>query len=121
MTRNQLLPNYVKKGSGGVMFTVDGTGNITPTTEQLVNRGEGILTQHDSMSNTTFSGQVCARQGSTCQCSALVGVSSGSHMAIDTGYTVSSSVAVDSEFEIYAVTDSGPVAGTTNGTIRIGG
>ncbi|HEX8111387.1 MAG TPA: hypothetical protein VF516_26840 [Kofleriaceae bacterium] len=119
MTRNQLLPNYVKNWSGGVMFTVDGSGNITPTAQQNINRGETILTQPDPACNTTFSGHVCARQNDVCQCSTLVGVSSGSHMAIGTGYTISSSVTVGSNFEIYAVTDSGPVASATNGNIHI--
>jgi hypothetical protein len=121
MTRNQLLPKYAKNLSGGVMFTVDGGGNIKPTAQQLVNRGETILTQRDTTCNTTFTGQVCARQNDVCQCSTLVGVSSGSHMVIGTDYTISSSVTVGSEFEIYAVTDSDPVPGATNGDIHVNG
>ena len=122
MTRNQLLPNYVKNWSGGVMFTVDGYGNITPTAQQTVNRGETILTQADTGGNTTFSGQVCARQNNVCQCSTLVaGVSSGSHMSIGTGYTVNSSVTVGSVYQLQSMTDSEPVAGATNGEIHVGG
>lgn len=122
MTRNQLLPQYVKNWSGGVMFTVDGSGNITPTTQTTVYRGQTIVTQAATGGNTTFNGHVCAQQNDVCQCSTLVdGLSSGSHMAIGTGYTVKSSVALDSEFELYAVTASGPIANATNGDIQVGG
>jgi hypothetical protein len=121
MTRNQLLPKYVKNWSGGVIFTVDGSGNITPTAQTTVYRGQTIVTQAATGGNTTFSGHVCAQQNDVCQCSTLVdGVSSGSHMAIGTGYTVKSSVPFSSEFEIYAVTDSGPVPNASNGDILIG-
>lgn len=122
MTRNQLLPQYVKNWSGGVMFTVDGSGNITPTTQTTVYRGQTIVTQAATGGTTTFSGHVCAQQNDVCQCSTLVdGLSSGSHMAIGTGYTVKSSVPLDSEFELYAVTESGPIASATNGDIQVGG
>jgi hypothetical protein len=121
MTRNQLLSKYAKNLSGGVMFTVDGSGNITPTAQQTVYREQTIVTQADTTCNTTFSGHVCARQNNVCQCSTLVdGVSSGNHMAIGTGYAVKSSVAENATFEIYAVTDSGPVANASNGDIVIG-
>jgi hypothetical protein len=121
MTRNQLLPKYVKNLSGGVMFIVDGRGYITPTAQQTVYREQTIVTQADTSCTTTFSGHVCARQNDVCQCSTLVdSVSSGNHMVIGTGYTIKSSVALNSTFEIYAVTDSGPVAGASNGDIVIG-
>jgi len=121
MTRNQLSPDVLKKFSDNVMFTVDGNGNITPTATQYVRGGATIVTQQDPSSLTVFSGQVCARQAGVCKCSTLVGVSSGSHMAITTGYTISSGLPADSEFEIYAVTSSGgTIANTTNGTIHIG-
>src|ERR1044071_5122612 len=108
MTRNQLLPKFVKNWSGGVIFTVDGSGNITPTAPQTVYRGQTIVTQAATGGNTTFSGHVCAQQNDVCQCTTLVdGLSSGSHMSIGTGYTVKSNVPFDSEFEIYAVTGSG--------------
>jgi hypothetical protein len=122
MTRNQLLPNHPKNWSGDVMFTVDGNGNITPTAQQTVNRGETILTQPDPVSMTTFSGTVCARQNDVCQCSTLVsGVSTGNHMSIGTDYTVNSSLTVGSDFELYAITAGGTVAQGTNGNIHIGG
>jgi len=122
MSRNQLLPNYVKSLTGGVIFTVDGSGNIKPIAQQTVNRGETILTQPDPACTTTFSGKVCARQSDVCQCSTLVnGVSSGDHMSIGTGYTVNSSVTVGSDFELYAITTGGTVAQGTNGNIHIGG
>jgi len=121
MTRNQLLPEYAKNLTGGVIFTVDGDGDIKPTAQQLVNRGETIVTQRDTTCNTQFSGQVCARQNDVCRCSTLVGVPSGSHMEIGTDYRVSSSVTVGSDFEIYAVVDSEPVPGATNGDIHVNG
>jgi hypothetical protein len=113
----------VKNLSGGVILTVDGGGNITPTTEQTVNRGETILTQQAPGGNSTFTGHICARQDDVCKCSTLVNnVSSGNHMEVGgDDYTVKSSVAIDSEFEIYAITSSGPVANATNGIIRVGG
>lgn len=120
MSRNQPLPSYATDLSGGVIFTVDGKGNIVPTDQQTVYRGVTILIQAAPM--TTFSGQVCARQNDVCQCSALVeGVSSGNHMVLGTDYTVNSSVTIGSDFELYAVPDSGPVAGATNGEIHVGG
>lgn len=121
MTRNQLLPKYAKNLTGGVMFTVHGNGDITPITQQNVSREETILTQHDSTCTTPFTGQVCARQDDVCQCSALVGVSSGDHMAIGTPYTVRSSAPLDNDFELYAVVDSEPVPGATNGDIHVNG
>ena len=121
MTRNQLLPKYVKDLSDGVLFTVDGSGNITPTAQQTVCQGYTILTQNDPACTTPFSGHVCARQNNACQCSTLVaGVSSGNHMAIGTEYTVNS-VPLNSHYELYSVTGSGPVAGVTNGDIYVGG
>jgi hypothetical protein len=125
MSRNQLLPNYLKNWSGGVIFTVDGIGNITPTTQQTVNRGETILIKADPAPTTPFTGQVCARQNDVCQCSTLVeNVSAGSHMAIGgnggNGYQVKSSVTVGSDFELYAITSGGTVAQGTNGDIHIG-
>lgn len=119
MTRNQLLPKYAKNLSGGVIFTVDSKGNVSPDTQQTVNRGDTISLQ--VATGETFSGYVCAQQNDVCQCSTLLdGVSSGNHMAIGS-YMINMSVAVDSEFEVYAVPDSGPVAGATNGDIYIGG
>jgi hypothetical protein len=121
MTQNQPLPKFVKKLSDdGVLFTVDGSGNITPTAQQSVCRGYTILTKPDPASNQTFSGQVCARQSNTCQCYTLVGLSSG-HMVIGTEYTISMSVSVPSEYELYAMNSSGPIANATNGDIYVGG
>lgn len=123
MTRNQLFAKHVKALSDdGVLFTVDGSGNITPTAQQSLCRGYTILTKPDPACTTLFSGYVCARQNNVCQCSALVaGVSSGDHMAIGTEYTINMSVAINSQYELSAVTDSGPVAEATNGDIYVGG
>jgi hypothetical protein len=120
MTQNQLVSKHVKNLSDGVLFTVDGGGNIAPTAQQSVCRGDTILTKPDPASSQTFSGQVCARQSNVCQCSALVGLSSG-HMAISTEYTIGMSVPLNSEYELYAVNGSGPIPGTTNGDIYVGG
>ena len=120
MNQNQLSPDLLKSWSGGVMFTVDATGNITPTSGTTVHHGQMIVTQA-AAGGTTFSGHVCARQNNACRCSTLVdGVPSSSHMAIGTGYTVKQSVALGSTFKLQAVTGSGPVAGATNGDIVIG-
>jgi uncharacterized Zn-binding protein involved in type VI secretion len=123
MTQDQLLPNNGKNGSGGATFSVDGDGNITPTTRhgrQTIHRGNPIVTQA-ATGNTTFSGHVCAQHKDVCQCSTLVdGLSGGSHMAIGTGYTVKSDVPFNSEFELYAVTDSGPVPNARTGDVVIG-
>lgn len=123
MTGNELLPNNGKNGSGGVMFSVDGGGNITPTAQhgrQTIHPGKPILTKAVT-DGTTFSGHVCAQQNDMCQCSTLVdGVSSGSHMAIGTGYTVKQRVPLDGTLALYAITDSGPVPNASNGEILIG-
>lgn len=122
MTRNQLSQDVVKNLSGGLLFTVDGSGNIAPTTQQTVARGGTILTQPLSASTAPFTGHVCAQQNDVCKCGTLVsGLASGAHMAIGTAYTVSASVAVGSDFELYAATDSGPVPNATNGDIHVGG
>ena len=123
MTRDQLLPNNGKNGSDGVMFSVDGGGNITPAARhgrQTLPPGRTLVTQAAN-GTTTFSGHVCAQQNHACQCSTLVdGVSSGGHMAIGTEYTVKSSVPLDSAFALYAITDSGPVPNASNGDVVIG-
>jgi hypothetical protein len=123
MTRNQLLPNYLKNWSGGVIFTVDGNGNITPTAQQTVNRGETILIKADPASNTPFTGQACARQNDVCQCSTLVDdVSAGNHMSIGgNGHKVRASVTVGSDFELYAITSGGATVQGSNGDIHVGG
>jgi hypothetical protein len=122
MTRNQQLKTSAKDLSDGVMFTVDGSGNITPTTQQTVCAGYTILTQACQACTTQFSGKVCAQQSNVCQCSALVaGLSSGQHMAIGTQYTVNTGVPLNSQFELYAVTGSGTVVpSVTNGDIYVG-
>jgi hypothetical protein len=123
MTRDQVLPNNGKNGSDGVMFSVDGGGNVRPTARhgrQTLPPGKTLVTQATD-GTTTFSGHVCAQQNKECRCSTLVdGVSSGSHMAVGTGYTVKSSVPLKSTFALYAVTDSGPVPNASNGDIVIG-
>jgi hypothetical protein len=121
MTRNQLTQD-VEKYSGGVIFTVDSKGNITPVTQQTVARGESILTHASTTSTTQFSGGVCARQNEVCQCSILIsGVASGTHMAVGTAYAISATAPLGGDYELYAVTSTGPVANATNGEIHVGG
>jgi hypothetical protein len=120
MTRNQLLPKYVKNFSGDVMFTVDGSGNISPTAQQTINRGQTILTHADPACTTPFSGHVCARQNDVCVCSTLIANLNGAqHMALSTSYTISSGATVGSDYMLYAVPDSGPTQGA-EGDIHIG-
>ena len=120
MTRNQLTTD-VQRYSRAVIFTMDGSGGIASTEAQDVNRGDSILTQ--AVAGSPTPARVCAREDDAgpCQCSMVVGVPSGTHMATGTAYTISASVSVPSEFEIYAITDTGAVANTTNGTIRVKG
>src|SRR5262249_55446297 len=124
MTGNELSTNNGKNGSGGVKFSVDGGGNITPAAQhgrQTLHPGKTLVTQVATGGTTTFSGHVCAQQNKACQCSTLVdGLSSGSHMAIGTGYTVKSSVPLDSTFALFAITDLGPVPNARTGEIVIG-
>lgn len=125
MTQNQLSSNHGKNGSDGVMFSVDGGGNIQPKARagrQTVPPGERLVTEAVTSGTTTFNGHVCARgKDKECQCSTLVdGVSSGGHMAIGTGYTIKSSVPLNSTFALYAVTDSGTIPNASNGDIVIG-
>lgn len=123
MTRNQQLPKYAANLSGGVMFTVKGQGDISPATEQLVKRGDTIVIDKDPSLDPSVT-HVCARQEQqkdVCQCSALVGVASGAHMAIGGAYTytIQTSVAVNSDYELYSLTDGEPTPGATNGDIHI--
>lgn len=122
MTRNQQLPKLATNLLGGVIFTVENGGDISPTDAQTVARGDTICIQSDPTLIASVT-HVCARQNDVCQCSALVGVSSGNHMAInhEYGYVINMSVAVNSDYDLYAMTDSGPVDSATNGTIHIGG
>ncbi|HEX3757584.1 MAG TPA: hypothetical protein VHW23_02720 [Kofleriaceae bacterium] len=87
---------------------------------QYVSGSGTIVTQHKTGCGSQFGGHVCARQDDECQCPALVGVASGTHMAVGQGYTISSSVSSGSEFEIYALSGSDPVPNTTNGSIHVG-
>ena len=117
MTRNQLLPKNANLT--GVMFTVENKGDISPSTKQYVYHSTTIVLHKDESLDASIIG-VCARQGTTCKCTTLVGgVSSGNHMAIGTEYTVNN-VPLNSQYELYAVTGSGPVANATNGDIYVG-
>lgn len=124
MTRNQLLPKY-SANLTGVMFTVANGGDISPNTEQTFNGGDTIVLHKDSSLDSSVT-HVCARQGSTCYCSTLVEeVSSGNHMAlgtptVDTDYTINTSGAAG-DYELYAMTDEGPVEDATNGDIHVNG
>jgi len=123
MNRNQISPDPVKNLSAGVMFTVDGNGNITPTEQQGQQKvlPKGTIVTQAAASGTSFSGRVCARQNNACRCSTLVdGVPGNGHMAIGAGYTVKQSVPLKSTFKLQAVTASGPVANASNGEIIIG-
>lgn len=124
MNRNQQLQKgakVAKDESDGVLFTVDGYGNITPTTQQTVCAGYTILTEADPASTKKFYGKVCAQQSNVCRCSTLVGgVSSGDHMALGTEYTVNSGL-LNNQYELYAVNGSGAVIpSVTNGDVYVG-
>jgi hypothetical protein len=130
MTRNKPPPDVGSKLSkkvedctGGVMFTVDKNGNIQPDGTKEVKEvkvGETILTRADP--SPGFSGSVCVKpEGGSCQCSRVVGVADGSHMDIETTYTISSKAVAEEELEIYAVVNAAQDPNTTNGKIRVGG
>jgi hypothetical protein len=119
MTRNQLLPKNANLT--GVMFTVETNGDISPDAVQYITGGTTIVLHKDPSLIASIT-HVCARQGETCKCSTLVGgVSSGDHMAlgtVDTDYVINSGAPAGS-YELYAMTEDGPVEDATNGTIHI--
>lgn len=123
MIRNQLFAKYPSNLSGGVMFLVE-DNSITAETQTTANRGDTIVLHKDPslMASVTH---VCAQLNDACQCSTLVeGVSSGNHMALGgtyTEYKIATTAAVDADYELYPVTDEGPVESATNGDVHIGG
>ena len=123
MTRNQLLPNYPSNLSGGMMFTVEGNGDISPDTQTIVNRGDWIVLHKDPSLVASVT-HVCAQQNDVCKCSTFAtGVSSGAHMVIcgdDTEYQINTSAAVGTDYELYAATDEGPVENAKTGDVHIG-
>ena len=122
MTRNQLLPKNASNLTG-VMFTVEDNGDISPATPQTVNGGDTIVLHKDPSLVASVT-HVCARQDDACHCSALVAsVSSGDHMALsstNTDYVINTSAGAG-DYELYAMTDEGPVENATNGQIHVGG
>ena len=121
MTRNQFTRD-VTKYSACPIFTVDANGDVAPPETQGVSRGGSLLLHAATSASTTpYSGYVCVRAQGVCSCAAVIGNLFGlPHMKIsDTAYHIRSD-APESDFEIYAVTDEGPIAGATNGDIHVG-
>jgi len=71
MTRTAFT-EVCKESIGGAIFTVDGSGNITPTPSRPSIEGRRSVTQADTSCQHDVSGHVCARQSNVCQCSTLV-------------------------------------------------
>lgn len=121
---SQLSPSAVKKFDANPMFTVDGNGNILPTTTQTVAPGGSVLIQPDPASASQYSGYVCAWQ-SGCKCSTIIAnLGTENHMKINpTAYTVKST-APTGNYTIYATTSEsgggGPSAMSGTGDIHIG-
>lgn len=124
MTRNQLSPKFPSNLSGGTVFVIEGSGDISPDTETIVNRGDWIVLHKDPSLIASVT-HVCAQQGAVCKCSTLaVGISSGAHMALggdDTSYQINTTASVGTDYELYAATDEGPIENATNGDVHIGG
>ena len=123
MTRNQLLPNYPSNLSEGVVFSIEDNGDISPDTQTIVNQDDWIVLHKDPSLVASVT-HVCAQQNDECKCSTFaVGVSSGAHLVLvgtDTPYKISTSAVVNTDYELYAATENGPIANATTGDIRIG-
>ena len=125
MTRNQLANDLLKKLSGDPILTVDGSGHISPTSQQIVVRGGTLLIQSDSAGQGTYTGWICAYRSGACHCAELVtDLGTDPHMKVRNGspYHISSSVAVDNVYQLYATANqpSGPTQAENNGDIRVG-
>lgn len=126
MSRNQLTPSVPSNLSASATLTVDGSGNVTPTTQQTVARGDSIQIEKSASSPSIYAGYVCAWQNG-CQCSVIISnLGNESHMKVHqlpTLYGVKATASLGS-YTIYATaseTDSGgPTQNTTNGDIYIG-
>ena len=125
MTRNQLANDLLKKLSGDPILTVDGSGHIAPTTQQIVVRGGTLLIQSDSSGQGAYTGWICAYRSGACHCAELVtDLGTDPHMKVRNGnpYHISSTVAVDLVYQLYATANqpSGPSPTESNGDIRVG-
>jgi hypothetical protein len=125
MTRNQFAPKGIKPFSGDPMFTVDGNGNIQPTSTQEVNRGGTILIQADPASTTPYAGYICAWRDGACRCAELITDLGGEpHMKIRaTPYHVSATTTPNVSYVMYTTTapqGSGPSPMESTGDIRVG-
>lgn len=127
MTRNQLANSAFKSFSANPMFTVDPSGNITPTDPQTVLPNGTILIHAASAPSPApapYGGYVCAWRDGQCQCALLVtDLGTEKHMKIrSTPYTVAAN-APEGDFTIYATLSedgSGPTANATNGDLHVG-
>jgi len=100
-----------------VTFTVDSSGNITPTTLQRANPGDCIVV--NNAAGNTFTGAIYAVRDGKNKTQQLVGQSS---MTVGTTYTIKS----DARNHSYTITSTAPGAAvgrpttTDNGTLRVG-
>jgi hypothetical protein len=126
MTRNQLRESDVKKFDANPIFTVDGDGNVAPTTAQSVAQGGSLLIQSANPAATTqYTGYICVYQNLTCKCSTVIGnLDSGeNHMKVrSTQYNVKSTAPVG-DYTVGATTsDTGvtPIPMASTGDVRVG-
>lgn len=125
MTRNQLANDFLKKLSGDPILTVDGAGHISPTSQQIVVRGGTLLIQSDPSGQGVYTGWICAYRSGACHCAELAtDLGTDPHMKVRDGspYHISSTVAVDNVYQLYATANqpSGPTQTENNGDIRVG-
>lgn len=121
MTRNQFAKD-ITKFSTNPIFTVDGSGNVTPTDVQQAARNGSVLIHNSSSSATHWTGYVCMWD-SGCHCQSIINnLNNLPHMKVseNTAYDIKSNAPLG-DYEVYAVSDSGvPIANATNGTVHIG-
>lgn len=126
MTRNQLRESDINKFDANPIFTVDGTGNVAPSTAQSVAQGGSLLiSSADPTAYTQYTGYICVYQSLTCKCSTVISnLDTGeNHMKVrSTQYNVKSTAPVG-DYTVGATTsDTGvsPIANATTGNVHIG-
>jgi hypothetical protein len=126
MTRNQLRESDLTRYDANPIFTVDGSGNVAPTTAQSVAQGGSLLIQsEDPTAYTQYTGYICVYQSLTCKCSTVISnLDTGeNHMKVrSTQYNVKSTAPVG-DYTVGATTSDTlvvPIPAATTGTIHVG-
>jgi hypothetical protein len=126
MTLNQLTNNVTDEHntcliSGDVIYFVDRSGNVTPTTRQCT-KDHCHLFLNDKDPHTPFKGYICAQQNGSCRCADLVtDLRDNSHL--QPRYSPYVIAAALGEYQLVSITTAVAASLTpfaTNGDLHVG-